>query len=330
MRSLQLLVMALSFLWVVTSGGHTVAASTQAPAEAEAHLQKGLELRRLNRDAEALEEFQKALALQPSARAEAQVGLAQMAVGQFEAAERNLTEVLSYASDPWIVEHRSTLADALDKIQSHLGTLSVSGDPVGARVEVNGKTVGSLPCLLHVQAGDTAVRVVAPGYLPILRTVQVEARQRSNEVFTLVKISSERVSGSEAPSPIQNRSEPSQGAARSPWPWIVGGGSVGALAFGAIESARWATKASDFNNKKDAQGRACGTGETNSGGSGCSELLHDGHQARALALGGFVVGVALGVTSMILFFHQPGEEAQQALACGPAGPSASIACSVKF
>src|SRR3954468_24458225 len=110
----------------------------QPSAEAEAHIQKGLELRRKSRDAEALAEFEEAMKSSPSARAKGQVGLAQMAVGLFEAAEVTLSEVLSSsADDSWVSAHRAALNDALAKIRSHLGTFNAIGEPQGASVELN-------------------------------------------------------------------------------------------------------------------------------------------------------------------------------------------------
>jgi hypothetical protein len=164
------------------------APATSAQAEAEDHIKKGLELRRKSRDTEALAEFQEAARLSPSARAKAQVGLAQMAVGLFEAAEATLSDILSSSTnDPWVSAHQAVLTDALTKVRNHLGTLSASGTPKGATVEVNGTAVGSLPCAVHVQAGDVVVRVLAPGFIPIMRTVSVETHQTASQVFTLVR-----------------------------------------------------------------------------------------------------------------------------------------------
>jgi hypothetical protein len=250
--------------------------------------------------------------------------------------------------------HRETLATALTKIQSHLGTLSVRGSPEGATVEVNGATVGRVPCSARVQGGDVVVRVSAPGYIPITRTVPVEARQASNQVFTLV-----RVSGAGAAAPIvtdtgrastptnkENAAvtEPlpppdekgpsdsdSQDAQSSVWPWVAAGGSLIALSVGTVAALRWSSKASEFNTLKDAQGNPiCGADRPNAGGSDCSQLLSDGRTARTFTIGGLAVGAALGVTSAILFLRESPRDSSRALSCAPAFGAPGVFCSGVF
>jgi hypothetical protein len=345
-------IVALSILCMTPAALAAPAAGGSAQAQAEARIQKGIDLRRKMRDAEALVEFQEAMKLFPSPRAKGQIGLAQLAVGLFEVAEVTLSDVLANSGDDaWVNAHRDALADALTKVKDHLGTLNVSGEPRGAAVEINGSPSCSLPCSVHVQAGDVIVKVQAPEFLPLTRTVSVGARQIASQVFTLVRAHKDPVATKVDPavetrpraekpmdSPPAERpgdDTPSPGAARSsPWPWIAAGGSVVALAFGAVEAARWFSKAEEFNNMKDSMGiRLCGA--DGSGGTDCSRVLSEGHTARALSIGGFVVGAALGVTAILLFTHQSDDTA--AVACAPSpfmGPSAvatpGMACSARF
>lgn len=309
-------------------------------------------MRRKGRDAEALTEFQEAVRLNPSGRAKAQVGLAQMAIGLFEAAEATLSEVLSPSTrDPWVDGRRAALTDALTKTQSHLGTLTVRGSPEGATVEVNGTKAGLLPCSIRVQGGDVVVRVLAPGFIPIRRTVPVETGQSSVQVFTLVKVAADGVPGPvstenvppRAPS-NDERSEPQPISLSAPeksgsqesghssaWPWIAAGGSLVALSVGTVAGLRWRSKASEFNNMTDAQGMAiCGTDKPENGGSSCDRVLSEGRTAAAIAIGGLVVGAALGVTSAVLFLREPPADSGQALACAPALGSAGLVCSGRF
>lgn len=321
-----------------------------AQKDAEAHIQKGVELRKQSRDAEALAEFQEAMKRSPSARAKAQVGLAQMAVGLFEAAEVTLSEVLASSSDePWVSSRRAVLSDALTKIRSHLGTFNVSGEPKGATVEVNGTATCSLPCSVHVQAGEIVVRVLAPGFLPIMRKVSVEARSTSSQVFTLVRAPNDQVPiqvaanarveessppisvGKAIPQEVGVGDATSRPPRGSAWPWITGGASVLALTFGTVEAVRWASKATDYNNLKDAGGeRLCGVGADSAGTGTCASLLSEGHTARALAIGGFVVGAALGITSAILFNRESSDDAGQTLSCAPAVTTRAVLCSLRF
>ena len=292
----------------------------------------------------------------PSARAKAQVGLAQMAIGLFEGAEVTLSEVLSSsADDSWVSAHRAVLNDALAKIRNHLGTFNASGEPQGATVEVNGKTSCSLPCSVHVQAGDVVVKVLAPGYLPITRTVSVEPRRTTNQVFTLVTASIEKTTDAASNARALDRpstdkaahvepvaetnpasatppaASPATSHASSPWPWITAGGSLLALSFGGFEAVRWASKASDFNNMKGPGGTPiCNMGDPTAGGGACASLLSDGHTARDLAIAGFAVGAALGITSLILFIRDSPDDQRQALSCVPTVGTTGVVCAARF
>jgi hypothetical protein len=311
-----------------------------ASAQAESLIQRGIELRRQNRDAEALAEFTKAEEVWPSAKAKAQIALAEMALGRFESAEQKLEQTLSGASgDAWVNEHRATLNEALDKIRRHLGTLNVSGQPRGASVQINGAVVCSIPCSVHVQAGDVAVRAANPGFVPILRTIAVEAGQIATEEFNLVPVSS-----GQEPTPDNvsinrdrtdssvNRNGSSGEVGSSPWPWVAAAGSVVGLTIGVIEAVRWSNRAADFNARRDANGNAlCGTDDPGAGDKACTDLLDEGRQARLFAIGGFALGVGLGITSAILFSTERSRDrGQQAISCGPAGLTATVVCAATF
>lgn len=330
-------------------------------SEAEAHIQKGIELRRKTRDAEALAEFEQAMKIAPSARAKGQVGLAQMAVGLFEASEATLASLLSTSADePWVASHRAALDDALAKVREHLGTLTVSGSPNGATVEVNGTAVGAIPCSVRVQAGDLVVRVAAAGFIPVRRTVSVEARRISSQVFTLVRVAAEAppvasASTDKATGDSGRRVEPTAGAPSSAtggassgatapppnrgsgeshgsaWPWVTAGGSLLALGFGAFETVRWSSKASEFNEMKDAAGNPiCGTSAAAAGGDACGKVLNEGRTAQILAIGGLAVGAALGITSVILFLREPSGDSQVALSCSPVWATPGLVCAARF
>lgn len=339
-------------MFCVTATAYAAPAGGGAQSQAEARIQKGLDLRRKMRDADALVEFQEAMKIFPSPRAKAQIGLAQLAVGLFEAAETTLSEVLTgSADDPWVSAHRDALTDALGKVKDHLGTLNISGEPRGASVEINGSPTCALPCSVHVQAGDVIVKVQAPGFLPLSRTVTVEARQIASRVFTLVKASRDPVAATTSPPvevrprdekadpPVEKPSDATPPAERapgaSPWPWVAAGGSVVALTVGAVAGARWYSKAEEFNNLTDQSTGAKMCGSDGSGGPDCSRLLTEGRTATAVTIGGLVVGAALGVTAIVLFTRESSSDAAPAVACAPfVGPSATgssgIACSARF
>jgi hypothetical protein len=162
---------------------------------------------------EALAEFEKAYALAPTPHARAQIALAQMAIGQFANAEASLTLALQSTGDKWITKHRDLLEKTLENLGDKLGTIDVSGRPVGAAVEIDGQDVCQLPCSQRVPSGEVALRVKARGYLDILRKISVPARSVAKEQFALVKPSLQPEAVAEAgtrpkPSPT---GEPDQG-----------------------------------------------------------------------------------------------------------------------
>jgi hypothetical protein len=82
---------------------------------------------------------------------------------------------------------------------------------------------------------------------------------------------------------------------------------------------------------KGADGMAlCTTVNPAGGGPSCSKVLGEGHTARALAIGGFAVGAALGITSAILFVRESPGDARQALSCAPAVGTPAVVCSGRF
>ena len=96
------------------------------------------------KDAEALVVFQEAFSKGKTARAQAQVGLAQQALGSWIEAETNLKDALA-KKDPWIDKNRSALATALKEVQARLGTVELIGGAPGAKISVNGEPAGVMP-----------------------------------------------------------------------------------------------------------------------------------------------------------------------------------------
>ena len=69
------------------------ARADEPPGDAEALIQHGIELRRAGKNGEALSEFQKAYAIAPTPRAQAQIALALHALGDWLGAERGLDAI---------------------------------------------------------------------------------------------------------------------------------------------------------------------------------------------------------------------------------------------
>jgi hypothetical protein len=121
--------------------------------------------------------FQLAWRTSRAPRALAQVALAEQALGHWVGAEAHLVEALA-ARDPWVLSHLPVLQSALAEIRLHVGRLDVVGGPVDAEVVIDGAVVGALPlaAMLHVPTGSLTFTVRREGYIPVTRTVQVDAR----------------------------------------------------------------------------------------------------------------------------------------------------------
>lgn len=187
-----------SFCLALFAGFSLVQASPARAADVDALIERGVELRREGRDAEALDVFQQAYVASGSPRAQAQVALAHQALGRWIEAESNLTAALA-TDHPWISRNRAPLDQALATIRSHLAWLEVRGTPDGATVEINGRDAGALPLdePVRVVAGDVVLRVSAEGHAPLSRTLSVRPGARAREIVKLVAAPP----GSVAPAP---------------------------------------------------------------------------------------------------------------------------------
>jgi len=155
---------------------------------AEVLIQQGLDLRRQQRDEEALQRFQDAYNLNHSAQALAQIALAEQALGRFVEAEIHLQQALAVQGDAWISTRQPQLQQALQQISSQLGTIQIQGGVPGAVVFVNGVERGTMPqaANLRVRAGSAVVEIRAQGYVPVQRTVNVLAGGTSRESIQLI------------------------------------------------------------------------------------------------------------------------------------------------
>lgn len=143
-------------------------------AEAEADLRRGVALRREGRDAEALELFRHSLERAPSARARAQIALAEQALALWLASERDLRLALAEQDDPWVRQNREALDRALHLVEGKLAYVTVKADAPGLEVLVNGApSPTSADGRRRVVAGQVMIEARAEGYSSATRTLQV-------------------------------------------------------------------------------------------------------------------------------------------------------------
>ena len=134
--------------------GTLAARSALAEPSSGEFVDRGIQLRRQHRDAEALEQFKRADQLNPAPRIRAQIGLAEQALGQWLEAERDLNLALSANQDPWIAEREQGLRKALAAIQQHLGSLTVIATPVDCTAPGGMSRVLAIPAMKPVLALD--------------------------------------------------------------------------------------------------------------------------------------------------------------------------------
>ena len=340
----------------VARAAHAEPAASKAAgvgSDEEGLISRGLELREKGDDEAALGAFRKAYELSKGARALAQVALAEQALGRWGNAETHLGQAIARTDDPWIARNKPLLEQALTEIQGHLGSLQLSGGVAGAEVRINGETAGSLPLAapIRVPAGSVALEVRAPGFLPVVRTVNVPSRGLARESVALV------ATGPAAPTPastamtndvaITTVGATGDAAAPASTAWgnrktiavVLGAGAVVALGVGTTFLFIRDSRAKDYNDPSVG----CYTGDPHP--SAACMSLRDKEQS---ALVGGVVGLAgaavLGGAAAYLFFtDHPADQrgvAQKGVArahrafairCAPSAPTAlALACAGEF
>ncbi len=272
--------------------------AADARSTADGLIVQGIQLRREKRDAEALERFERAHQLAPSARGMAQIGLAELALSRFDLAETHLREALN-ADDDWVRRNRTTLERSLTAAGAHLGTVTVRTNVGDAELWLNGTRVGALPL------GEQ--RVLAGNVLVELRRSSGERAERaltlaagaSHHVqvdFVRVRTSSERPRLETPPRrslPAASRVESTAPSTARTVAWMLV--ATGALLYGEAVVAhvlreRLATRYNDREcfEAEPAQPERCG------------QLRGQAETARTLAIAGYVgAGVAFGTAGLL-------------------------------
>jgi len=350
------------FICTAVAGGVVVGTASASPSdEAEALIRKGVEQRRRGNHSEALELFERASAITPSARALAQRGLAESSLRRWVDAERHLSEALDRHDSPWIEakENRSVLDKALTTVRMHVGGVRLQGTE-GAEVKVNDQAVGRLPInkAVRVAEGTARVTAVAPGRKAVEREIAVRG---GDEVVVRLDLQAETVAApapiaapapvvepiavedgraSAAPSPI----EPASGSSTQPptltvqpsssdgssfrrqLGWGTAVVAFAALAGAIVETTIWQVKRSDFNSMT-----ACDANLMTRGGADCKALLDSAESARLFALIGYGAAAAFGATSAWLFLSAPAADTRTAgLSCAPDLVSPGVSCRLAF
>ncbi len=294
--------------------------------DAEALIRRGVELRRSGQDEQALASFEAALRAQDSPRARAQIGFAQQALGRWVAAERSLLEASNAREDVWIRRHRTQIQASLQEIGRHLGSLAITSNAPRAEVVVDGFVLGTLPMSapLRLPVGPATLTVRADDFVPMSRTVTIEAGVTSRESFELAadglplpdRVVHPPVRVDAMPmAPPPPRSNHLRTAA-----WVTGGVGVATAVAGAIMLGVYndtATQWNDFSCVRNGGTR----------GDNCRPLLDAALLQQGVLVGLFVTAGVLAVSSAVLFGTSRTPSARIAqLPCLPTLETPGIVC----
>lgn len=299
-------------------------------ARAEELLERGVELRRTDQDAEALVVFRQALELAPnSSRAQAHLGTTYQAIGRWVLADEFLSKALAHTADPYVNRHRKALEQARDFVRDHLGLLEVSGGPAGAEVLLNGQAIGTLPMSepVRVPVGSYQMEVSLAGHYGVNLPVRISRQALTRELVELLPLSAGgrgRVGAAALPDPGSPRGvelEPSSGAG---WvPWTLAGAGVVAAGVGTVALIQRQRHADRWNDDAECLNVA---GQTRRSLCGHERTLGLRWQTTAIVSGGAAVALgAAAIWTALAGGEQPGEEQVGLLGCSLGGTSLSCA-----
>ena len=332
------------FAFLALLAGSTVA---RAQSDDDAVYTRALRDRRHHHDDRALQLLRAHYVATRQARALASIALVEHDLGDFDLAERHLSEALTLAPSAWITANRATLETVLQACRRELGVgaLRVESGTVGAAVFMNGARVEDVGRAVRVTAGQTAFEVRAPGHRTASRTVDVALGSTVVERIDLERDAPAPPAETTAPvAPVALAPPPliPTGASRPPdaapvvarprtrpsntlrilaWTSAVGAGLfVGAGVVGQVvgqpAADRWnSTGCFDAPTVTPVE---------------CDEALVRAQSSGAVRWVGFVGGGALAVASVVLFVRSGGEPRNEAFACGPSAGGFGITCRGRF
>jgi hypothetical protein len=237
--------------WLVTA----MSARADGP-ESESLVQRGVELRRERRDAEALAAFREAYAKEPTPRTLAQIGLAEQALGSWVAAEEDLVRALADTRDAWIAKHAEGLARALEAVRTHLADLEVVANVPDAEVWIDGARIGSIPSAraFRVIAGHVELEVRAPGHPPLRRDLETAPGATAHE-----EVAFEPPAPPPAPTPLAAIDAPTPPRSRAStvaWSLLGAGGALAAEGASARTSSPPSARSSSTPTAPMESGRS--------------------------------------------------------------------------
>jgi PEGA domain-containing protein len=313
-----------------------VAAGADSTAQVDRLLQRGIELRKAGQDRLALAEFERAFALSGTARALAQMALAEQALGLWREAHTHVQQALLKGDDPWIAEHRATLEVASREIASQLGSLEVSCNVDGAEVQLDGVVLGHTPLTQPVAlvAGANVIVLAKPGYFVITREVHVDAGHLSR--LNVVLTPNPGASAATPHTAATELSAPAAPNANAARPAADTGNSTREILFysalgltalgvtlGITGYVMREVNVGQYNDDARCSQRA-GVRRSDE----CPEQAAAMRQGELLAISGFSGAAVFGLSAAYLWWTRPAPGKQASFACAPG--VAALACRGQF
>lgn len=299
--------------------------NTILEAEIEPFVQRGIDLRKIGRDIEALAIFEDALLKAPSSvRLKVHLAATHQALGQWLEAERYLGEALRQSDDPYVRRHRVTIEKAYAFVDQRLGSLDVVGEPPGAELMLSGRSIGQLPLAapVRVPVGSYVLEVRKDGYYSVTRPIAMGGGILLRESVTLAPRPAPLVDVPATELPIA-ADKPSGSPRWLTWTFAGAGVAAGAISIVAFQmredhAQRWNSDACLQPGLTRVQV--------------CPDAIDDGRDAERLGIGTAVAsGVLLGgaLTSFLLERQPPREDPTLSIE-GCALGVASAACFGSF
>ena len=229
-------------VFVVLAAAPAVSRAAPPESEADTLIAKGLELRRQEKQIDALELFQRAHVLAPSPRTLGQMGLVEASLQRWVDAETHISAALAAANDPWVRKNHAFLDQALTTAKGHVGELEITGPP-GTEISVDGKPVGTLPAvsILRRREGEAVVTASNTGFKEFSKTASVVAGSRTSLAIVLDPVDSRPAIAMAPPVPMVTTTTPPPPVVDGPhgsWRAWTGGALIatgaGALAWGIV------------------------------------------------------------------------------------------------
>ncbi len=285
-----------------------LAATPAFADDPESIIAHGVELREQGHDDQALAEFRRAFALSPSARARAQIALAEQALGLWVAAEIDLLEATRQpkdGGDPWIAKNHAALTQSLAVIQQHLGSLEIRGGS-GGEVFVDGASVGALPMATgkRVEAGTRNVEVRAKGFYTASRVITVPPAGIARETIELrPQLASEpggAPPGAPGAAPAKAEEAKSTSNVQRSLGWVFLGGGAALVVTGIVGQLLRQSAISAYNADRSCPGLGSPTQP-----AGCDGNVSAASTWQTVSIVGFAAGGALAVSGVILVVTAP-------------------------